>query len=146
MAKEVRNVDAFEHILDEMASGFGRDARRDANKAGADEFIKVMKPKIPEGALRNVHGSAEKVHLRDSLIEDEHPNGSVSVGFTAKGQKGYIGRFQNDGWDATDRNGGKHKHVTGKHFWESSQSEARGKVGMAVARQLKSDMDKKVGK
>ena len=146
MTKEIRNAATFEHILDEMASGFGRDARLEANKAGADEFIKIMKPKVPVCELRNVHGHAEKTHLRDSLVEVEHPNGTVSTGFTAKDEKGYVGRLQNDGWDATDRNGRKHKHVPGKHFWEDTQREAKGKVGQAVVKHVKSAMDEKVGK
>ncbi|MEE6691400.1 phage tail protein [Lactiplantibacillus plantarum] len=116
MANDIKHADSFEHILDTMVEGFGREEKLKANAAGADQFIKIMKPKIPVGKLRKVHGHAEKVHLRDSLIAVDHPNGSVNVGFTAKGEKGYIARFQNDGWDVVDRNGSKHSHVSGKHF------------------------------
>ncbi|WP_262344188.1 hypothetical protein [Lactiplantibacillus plantarum] len=34
----------------------------------------------------------------------------------------------------------------GKHFWETTQREAKGQVGKAVVEQLKTAMDKKVGK
>ncbi|MCG0678435.1 Phage head-tail joining protein [Lactiplantibacillus plantarum] len=146
MANEIKHADSFEHILDTMAEGFGREEKLKANAAGADQFIKIMKPKIPLGKLRKVHGHAEKAHLRDSLIAVDHPNGSVNVGFTAKDEKGYIARFQNDGWDVVDRNGSKHGHVSGKHFWETTQREAKGQVGKAVVEQLKTAMDKKVGK
>ncbi|MFT8406643.1 phage tail protein [Liquorilactobacillus nagelii] len=142
MAKEVKNAESFEKILDTLASGFGREEKLKADNAGADVFVKIMKPKIPESTKLRKN---EHVHLRDSLIKVEHPNGSVSVGFTAKGEKGYIGRFQNDGWTVKDRNGQSHSTIVGKHFWESTQTEAKGKVGTAVAKQLKKAMDKKVG-
>ncbi|MFT8392395.1 MAG: phage tail protein [Liquorilactobacillus ghanensis] len=140
MPNEVKNADSFERILDTMADGFGRAERLNANKAGADVFIGIMKPKIP---IRN--NVKEKIHLREALIKEEHANGSISVGFSAKSNKGYIGRLQNDGWIVKDRNKKTHSHVSGKHFWESTQAEAKGKVGSAVVQKLKVAMDKKVG-
>ncbi|HIW90010.1 MAG TPA: phage tail protein [Candidatus Ligilactobacillus excrementipullorum] len=140
MPNEIKNEEEFDRILDNLADGFGREERFKANQAGAEVFKRIMKPKVPYSVLRK----NEKVHLRDSLITEEHANGSVDVGFTKKGAKGYIGRFQNDGWDVVDRNGQQHSHVAGKHFWEETQQEARGKVGTAVAAQLKRSMDRKV--
>lgn len=139
MPREVKNAEGFEHVLDSLANGFGRVEKLNANEAGANVFIKIMKPKIPE--RNNVH---EEIHLKDALIKETRPNGSVNVGFSSKSNKGYIGRFQNDGWNVRDRNGQNHSHVAGKHFWELTQSEAKGKVGQAVANKLKETMNKKV--
>ena len=140
MANKIENEAEFDKILDNMSSGFSHEERFGANKAGAKVFHRILKPKVPYSVLRK----NEKVHLRDSLINEEHANGSVDVGFTKKGAKGYIGRFQNDGWDVVDRKGKQHSHVAGKHFWEEAESEAKGKVGAAVAKELKKSMDQKV--
>lgn len=140
MANKIENEAEFDRILDELADGFGREERFKANEAGAKVFRHILKPKVPYSVLRK----SEKVHLRDSLITEPHANGSVDVGFTKKGAKGYIGRFQNDGWDVVDRKGKRHSHVAGKHFWEESEREAKGKVGAAVAHELKKSMDRKV--
>ena len=115
---EVKNAEEFERILDSLAEGIGHDERVLANKVGAEAFKKIMQPKVP---VSTKTFTGKTVHLRDSLVTEQHPNGSVAVGFTAKGHKGYIGRFQNDGWDVRDRNGVQHSHVPGKHFWGVSQ-------------------------
>ncbi|MDN7145268.1 phage tail protein [Liquorilactobacillus mali] len=139
MANEVKNSDSFERILDDLAQGFGTSERLAANTAGADVFVSIMKPKVPKRS-----GVDEKIHLRDALIKVPHANGSVDVGFSSKSDKGYIGRFQNDGWTVKDKTGKIHSHVPGKHFWEETQNEAKGKVGQAVAEVLKAEMNKKV--
>lgn len=145
MSSEIKNADSFERILDNLAGGFDKKDKIFANEAGAKVFVETMKPKIPyRSKLRNVHGHAEKSHLRDSLIEVKHSNGSVHVGFTSKGEKGYIGRFLNDGWDVKDKNGETHSHVAGLDFWGDTQRDAKGKVGATVAAVLKEEMDKKV--
>ncbi|TLQ03647.1 phage tail protein [Pediococcus stilesii] len=141
MPNEIKNADSFESTLDALAEGFGRKERFEANEAGAEKFKSIMKPKVPV-SVRVRKG--EHVHLRDSLVTDEHANGAVDIGFTAKGQKGYIARFQNDGWDVKDRNGKNHSHIEGKHFWEETQREAKGEVGKTVINSLRKSMDRKV--
>ena len=147
MASRIENEADFDRLLDNLADGFGRDERFKANKAGAEQFEKIMKPKVPyRSALRK----GEAVHLRDSLIHVENANGSVVVGFTKKSMKGYIARILNDGWQPKPPGGrGKksdYDKVEGKHFWERSQREAKGQVAKAVCGSLKQSMDKKVGK
>lgn len=138
---EVKNADNFERILDSLAEGFGHAERVVVNKAGAEAFEKIMKPKVPYSTKTH---SGKSVHLRDSLVTDQHPNGSISVGFTAKSHKGYIGRFQNDGWDVRDRNGVQHGHVPGKHFWEESAKEAQVVLPKTMAIIAKQIIDGKV--
>lgn len=147
MANRIENEGSFDRLLDNLADGFGRDERFKANKAGAEQFEKVMKPKVPyRYALRK----GESVHLRDSLITVENANGSIVVGFTKKGMKGYIGRILNDGWQPKAPYGRSKKsnydRVEGKHFWEETQREAKGQVAKAVYGSLKQSMDKKVEK
>lgn len=139
MSSSIENEEHFDHILDSLASGFSRSERLKANKAGAKKFEEIMKPKVPYDPHRK-----KGTHLRDTLVTVEKENGDTETGFTAKGHKGYIARFQNDGWDATDRNGQTHKHVPGKHFWEESQAEAKGKVIEAVKDVVVEEMDRKV--
>lgn len=147
MASRIENEASFDRLLDNLADGFGRDERFKANKAGAEKFEKIMKPKVPyRYALRK----GETVHLRDSLISVENANGSVVVGFTKKSMKGYIARILNDGWQPKVPYGRNKKSsydkVEGKHFWEETQREAKGQVSKAVYGSLKQSMDKKVGK
>lgn len=145
MASRIDNEAKFDRLLDNLADGFGRDERFKANQAGAKKFAKLMKPKVP---YRYTMRKGEAVHLRDSLITVENPNGSVVVGFTKRGAKGYIGRILNDGWTPKAPGGRKLKssydHVAGRHFWESTQREAKGQVSEAIYSSLKASMDKKV--
>ncbi|UVW17998.1 phage tail protein [Levilactobacillus brevis] len=145
MASQISNEASFDQLLDNLADGFGREERFQANEAGAKEFVRIMKPKVP---YRFNLRKGETAHLRDSLINVEHANGSVDVGFTNKSMKGYIARIINDGWTPKPPGGrakkSNYEPVAGKHFWEETQREAKGKVGEAVANQLKSAMDKKV--
>lgn len=141
MANEIKNEASFDHILDNLAQGFGHMEKIAANEAGAETFAQIMKPKIPESTkLRK----GEKVHLRDALLKVEQPNGAVNVGFTSESNKGYIGRFQNDGWTPKDKSGKTYVPVVGKHFWEATQREAKGKVGAAVSSVIKQELDRKV--
>lgn len=145
MASHISNETSFDHLLDDLADGFGRVERFQANKAGAKKFAQIMKPKVP---YRFNLRKGETAHLRDSLINVEHANGSVDVGFTKKSMKGYVARIINDGWIPKPP-GGRAKQsnydpVAGKHFWEATQREAKGEVGKAVAASLKATMDKKV--
>ncbi|ANK60027.1 phage tail protein [Loigolactobacillus backii] len=141
MANGVGNEKSFDMVLDNLARGIGVAEKLAANNAGAEVFIQTMKPKIPESShLRK----GEKRHLRDSLVKDEKPNGAVVVGFTADENKGYIGRFQNDGWTPKDKTGKTYAPVAGSHFWEATQREAKGKVQVAVAEVVKREMDRKV--
>lgn len=145
MASHVDNEAGFDALLDRMADGFGRDARFKANQAGAEQFKKIMSPHVP---YRYNLRKGEAVHLRDSLIMVENPNGSVMVGFTKKGNKGYIGRILNDGWTpkppGTRKLTSTYEHVEGKHFWENAQREAKDQVARRVYGVLKQEMDKKV--
>ena len=138
---EVKNAEEFERILDSLAEGIGHDERVLANKVGAAAFKKIMQPKVP---VSTKTFTGKTVHLRDSLVTEQHPNGSIAVGFTARGHKGYIGRFQNDGWDVRDRNGIQHSHVPGKHFWEESVKEAKPILVTVMTNAIKQAMDKKV--
>lgn len=145
MASHISNEASFDHLLDDLADGFGREERFQANKAGAKKFAQIMKPKVP---YRFNLRKGETAHLRDSLINVENANGSVDVGFTKKSMKGYVARIINDGWIPKPP-GGRAKQsnydpVAGKHFWEATQREAKGEVGKAVADSLKATMDKKV--
>lgn len=145
MASHIGNEAGFDRLLDNLADGFGRDERFKANQAGAKQFEKIMKPKVP---YRYTMRKGETIHLRDSLITVKNPNGSVVVGFTKKGAKGYIGRILNDGWTPKTPGGRKltstYQRVEGKHFWESTQREANGQVSKAIYDSLKDSMDKKV--
>lgn len=145
MASHISNETSFDHLLDDLADGFGREERFQANKAGAKKFVKIMKPKVP---YRFNLRKGETAHLRDSLINVEHANGSVDVGFTKKSMKGYVARIINDGWIPKPPGGrakqSNYEPVAGKHFWEATQREAKGEVGKAVAASLKATMDKKV--
>ncbi|MFC6170356.1 phage tail protein [Loigolactobacillus jiayinensis] len=142
MASKIGNEESFDMILDNLAKGIGPAEKLAANLAGAEIFIQTMKPKIPESDhLRK----GEKRHLRDSLVKDEKENGAVVVGFTADENKGYIGRFQNDGWTPKDKAGKTYPRVSGAHFWEATQREAKGKVQAAVAAALKAELAKKAG-
>jgi len=138
---EVKNAEEFERILDSLAEGIGHDERVLANRVGAEAFKKIMQPKVP---VSTKTFTGKTVHLRDSLVTEQHTNGSVAVGFTAKEHKGYIGRFQNDGLDVRDRNGVQHSHVPGKHFWEESVKEAKPVLATVMTNAIKQAMDKKV--
>ncbi|MCT3589316.1 phage tail protein [Levilactobacillus brevis] len=145
MASQIKNEASFDRLLDDLADGFGRKERLQANQAGAKQFEKVIRPKVPyRYALRK----GESVHLRDSLISVENENGSAEVGFTKKSMKGYIARIVNDGWQPKAPYGrnktSSYDRVPGQHFWEKAQQEAKGKVAEAVATSLKKSMDKKV--
>lgn len=142
MASKIGNEESFDMILDNLAKGIGPAEKLAANIAGAEIFIQTMKPKIPvSDHLRK----GEKRHLRDSLVMDKKQNGAVVVGFTANENKGYIGRFQNDGWTPKDKTGKIYPHVAGAHFWEATQREAKGKVKTAVAAALAAELAKKAG-
>lgn len=141
MANEIKNEDSFDHILDNLAQGFGHADKVLANEAGAKVFVETMKPNIRKS---NHLRKGEKVHLRDALLQVPKPNGSVHIGFTSASNKGYIGRFQNDGWTPKDRNGDTHTPVPGQHFWEKTQVEAKGVTSAAIAKVLKTSMDRKV--
>lgn len=142
MANEIKNETSFDHFLDSLAAGLSVDERAKANKAGAQKFIDIMKPKVPKRT--NIK---ETNHLRDSLIELVNPNGSVEVGFAKKDGKGFVARILNDGWTPKPpySRGKKSSYakVAGKHFWEATESEARGVVAKAVYGSLKETISKK---
>lgn len=139
----IENENAIEDVLDKMADGFGRSKVLKATDKGANVFINTMKPMIPKSASIR---KGEHVHLRDSLVKVHHADGSTEFGFTKKGAKGYIGRFQNDGWDVVDPNGTPHGHVEGKYFWESAQKLAKEKVKKVVDEEVKKNMDEVIKK
>ncbi len=136
MANRVKNEANFDEFLEHLAKGLTAEQRAKANEAGAKAFIDIMKPKVPKR-----EDIKESAHLRDSLIEVENPNGSVEVGFTKKGGKGYIGRILNDGWTPKPPGGRKLKShyapVAGLHFWEQTIIEAKGQVSKAVYAEIK---------
>ena len=143
MPSRIENEAAFESILDKLAQGLDSKDRLRANKAGAKVFKDNLRQATPKSDTVYEHGTP---HLRDAIVEEEFPTGRVEVGFSAKSGRGYIARFQNDGWVATDRNGKKHKQVPGKHFWEKAELESKGKIQEAVSDSLKESIRRKVGK
>ena len=143
MASKIENEAAFELVLDRLATGLSLEERVAANKAGADVFKQALHDATPRSDTVYTKGT---VHLQDAIVEEIAPSGRVEVGFSAKSQRGYIARFQNDGWVATDHNGKRHKQVPGKHFWEQAEHTSKGRVQEAVKKSLKATLDRKVGR
>lgn len=143
MAKSVENEGNFEAVLSRLAQGLTIDDKLKANKSGADIFKKNLKAATPRS---DTEYKGKTPHIQDAIVEECYPDGRVEVGFSSESSRGYIARFQNDGWIATDRNGKSHKHVPGKYFWEQAEHASRGKIQEAVKQSLKSTIDRKVGK
>ena len=143
MVSKIENEESFETILDRLANGLSLDEKIIANKAGAEIFKKALHDATPRSDTVYKQGTP---HLQDAIVEEISPTGRVEVGFSGESKRGYIARFQNDGWLATDRNGKKHKQVSGKHFWEKAEHASKGKIQEAVKQSLEVAIARKVGK
>lgn len=143
MASSIENEASFEAVLDRLSQGLTLAEITKANKAGADVFRDNLKEATPRSDTIYKDSTP---HLKDAIVEEISPSGRVEVGFSAKSQRGYIARFQNDGWVATDRNGRRHSKVPGKHFWEKAEVASKGKVQEAVKKSLEESIARKVGR
>ncbi|MEJ6358711.1 hypothetical protein WJM93_15495 [Lactiplantibacillus plantarum] len=129
----------FESSLSKLSSGLSKQERLVINNAGANEFERIIKPKIPKRK-----NTDEDVHLVDTLEHDELPNGSINVGFSKAGKKAYIGRLLNDGWDKRHKDG-SYKHINGLHFFEQADVESREPLEAAMTAKTKQIINQKAG-
>ena len=51
--------------------------------------------------------------MADTLVKNVNKDGSIEVGFSKKGNKAYIARFINDGWQSSNQYGGPYKYIPG---------------------------------
>ena len=83
--------------------------------------------------------------MADTLVKNVKKDGSIEVGFSKKGNKAYIARFINDGWQSHNQYGGPYKYIPGEHYWESTEEETHDAVIKAMTQAAKAVMDKRVG-
>lgn len=119
-------------ILRSMAETTSRKNRVKINRKGA----KVFKEALHENYNVSMKHSADD-DVIETLTTDTTTGGAVGVGFSKKGKKAYLARFQNDGWIPRNQYGGPYKYhpggadkskdssgglpmVPGKHFWEKT--------------------------
>lgn len=146
------NAGKMDEVLDKLSREFTEQERWDINKPAAQVYKKALKYHVgysdrstrngimvgPREYVRNRHPVDEndtrayKPRDRSDLVaaidyNKEH-GGAVTVGFTRKSQKAYIGRFLNDGWDPRNQHGGPYAHVEGEHFFEKSATESDSEI------------------
>ena len=101
------------------------------NSIGHEESFEGVLTRLAEGLTLEDRKRANKA-------------GRVDVGYSDESKRGYIARFQNDGWIATDRNGYSHKHVPGKHFWEAAEVSSKDRIQEAIRQSLEDAFARKV--
>lgn len=105
--------------LMQLAKGLTTKQRIATNKAGMEVYRKAFEENFKSSMK---HGDS----ILETLTEDTSTGGTVSLGFSKKGKKAYLARFQNDGWIPRNQYGGPYKYhrelpiVPGKHFWEKT--------------------------
>lgn len=125
--------------LRELGDAISRKGRIKANRKAANLF----KEKLRENYNESMGRKNNKTHSDDSVIStlttDTTTGGAVGVGFSKKGKKAYLARFQNDGWIPRNGKGGPYMYhpdrnghtsrgddgptlpmVPGLHFWEKT--------------------------
>lgn len=137
----IGHEESFEGVLTRLAEGLTLEDRKRANKAGADIFAAELKAKTPRSD-RIYHDGTP--HIQDAVLVITEPSGRVDVGYSDESKRGYIARFQNDGWIVTDRNGYSHKHVPGKHFWEAAELASKDRIQEAIRQSLEDAFARKV--
>ena len=142
----------LDEIFERMAKGLSKTQRQKANQKAA-ELYKDALTKNFDNAMKG-HGES----IIKTLTTHNNGGGGVEVGFSKEGKKGYLARFQNDGWIPKNQYGGPYTlhnglpMVPGKHFWEETNREADVKHGGALGKAMTNEqkayykhvMDKRV--
>lgn len=118
-------------VLRNMAQATSRRQRIRINRKGAHVFEEALRQNYNTSMSEKnpaKHGTDDDVI--STLTTDTTAGGAVGVGFSAKGKKSYLARFQNDGWIPRNQHGGPYKYhrtfpmVPGAHFWEKTYNDS----------------------
>lgn len=148
------NMDKFfDSIGDQL---FSEKERWEINKPAAKVYETALKYNLNKRSRplretpRSVKDDKTNEYVprdRDSLVKaidiNKDHGGAVSVGFTRKSEKSYIGRFLNDGWDPRNQHGGPYSHVPGEHFFEKSAESTADEVKEVEAESLRKVLKRK---
>ena len=115
----------LDEIFKRMAQGLTRKQRIAANQKAMEPYEAEFRRNFKTSM--NGHGDS----ILNTLAQNKTEGGAVELGFSKKGKKAYLARFQNDGWIPRNQYGGPYKvhgglpMVPAKHFWEKTNEDAK---------------------
>lgn len=157
----------MDSILDKLSEGFTEKERWEINKPAAQVYEKALKYNLTHNLDLTLNGISkvdkdtgaavefvrdrenggykrrDRSDLAKAIDYNKDHGGAVSVGFTRKSEKAYIGRFLNDGWDPRNQKGGPYGHVPGEHFFERSADGSGEEVKRVEAEALRKMLKRK---
>lgn len=142
MASEIIVKGKTDDALDFLSKTGTPKERAKVNHAGMKVFRKALEDNIrnPEVGRKN-SDVIRREKMINTLTTTTEGAGRVIIGFSKKGEKAYLARFMNDGWDSKNQYGGPYRHNPGEHFWEKTEQDdktkdAVSKVMKQVAQEL----------
>ena len=149
MASEIIVKGKTDDALDVLSKVGTPKERSKVNHAGMRVFRKNLEDNIRNPDVgRKDSDIMRREKMIDTLTTTTEGAGRVIIGFSKKGEKAYLARFMNDGWDSKNQYGGPYSHNPGEHFWEKTENddktkEAVSKVMRKIAKEI---LDERVGR
>lgn len=147
MASEIKNEGSFDAFLERMSQKVTPHERSKINHAGMRAFRKDLEDNIRNPDVgRKGSNIMRREKMIDTLTTTTEGAGRVIIGFSKKGEKAYLARFMNDGWDSKNQYGGPYRHNPGEHFWEKTEKQDKEKVSKIMAERAKKVLDERIGR